>query len=255
MYAAPEKITYIGLSTGEKEKVASTRQAVGVTYDGQSFYWTEIAAGREAIVKQTPGKAKEVILTAGLETPEDISIDWLTGNIYFTDAGRSHIAVCNGNGDYCTELVSTDIMERPRGIALHPPDAMLIWTEWGADAHIGIAFMDGSQPKVLIDHVQWPNGITFDWPSRRIYWVDAKLQTIESATIQGHDRRVVLSDIAKHPYGIAVFENRIYWSDWETKSIDSCDKFTGKDHEIIVQGDRFYGEIIFPLIYIPFSKN
>lgn len=242
VYATPKRIKSIGLSTGFSDVVARTKQAIGVTFDGQSYYWTEIAEGKEAIVKQTPGRNKEILLTAGLETPEDLFVDWLTGNIYFTDASRPHIAVCNSNGYHCTELISTPIMEKPRGIVLHPPDSLLFWTEWGANAHIGVAYMDGTEPKVLIGNVAWPNGITLDWPNRRIYWVDAQSQSIESATIEGQDRRKVLEGFLSHPYGIAVFENRIYWSDWDTKSIESCEKFTGREHHVLVQGEQIYGK-------------
>lgn len=49
-----------------------------------------------------------------------------------------------------------------------------------------------------------------------------------------------MEGIVKHPYGIAVFENRIYWSDWSTKAIESCDKFTGKAHHTMVKETKNY---------------
>ena len=36
----------------------------------------------------------------------------------------------------------------------------------------------------------------------------------------------------KHPFSLAVFEDRLFWSDWEKKDITSCNKFTGKDLEV-----------------------
>jgi len=32
-----------------------------------------------------------------------------------------------------------------------------------------------------------------------------------------------------HPYGVAVFENYVYWTDWNFKSIHRADKFTGNN--------------------------
>ena len=55
---------------------------------------------------------------------------------------------------------------------------------------------------------------------------------------------MVLHDVAKHPYSIAIFETRLYWSDWSTNSIRSCDKLTGKDYRTLFQtrmADTIYG--------------
>lgn len=58
-------------------------------------------------------------MTAGLGAPEDLAIDWITGNIYFTDSEMQHIGVCSNDGHLCTVLVSVDI-DKPRGIVLNP---------------------------------------------------------------------------------------------------------------------------------------
>lgn len=50
-------------------------------------------------------------------TPEDLAVDWLTGNIYFTDVEYKHIGVCTSDGSHCTSLVNVDI-QKPRGIVL-----------------------------------------------------------------------------------------------------------------------------------------
>lgn len=245
LYTTPKQIKSIHLRAREIEEVRRTKQAVGVAYDGEHYYWTDVTDGKEAIIKSNPDLiGKEIVITAGLETPEDLAVDWLTGNIYFTDANLTHIAVCSANGYSCTQLVSSEVMDKPRSIALHPTEALMFWTDWGKTPHIGVAFMDGSRAKVLVDNMKWPNGISLDWPNGRLYWVDAKAQTIESVTIDGKDRRVVLSDMVKHPYGVAVFEDKLYWSDWDTTSIESCNKFTGKNCEPLVQGELIYGEFL-----------
>lgn len=50
-------------------------------------------------------------------TPEDLAIDWITSNIYFTDAELQHIGVCTNNGIHCTVLVSEGV-HKPRSIVL-----------------------------------------------------------------------------------------------------------------------------------------
>lgn len=60
-----------------------------------------------------------MVLSAGLGTPEDLAVDWVTNNIYFTDAEFHHIGVCTNDGVHCTILVNKDI-HKPRGIVLDP---------------------------------------------------------------------------------------------------------------------------------------
>lgn len=243
VYNTRKQIISSYLGSGLKTIVAKTRQAIGVSYDGDHFYWTDISDEKESILKYSmKTKQKEVLVANGLELPEDIAVDWLTGNIYFTDAILKHIAVCSSNGSFCTILVQTSKMQQPRAIAVYPPEGLLFWSDWGFLAHIGVAFMDGSDEKILVDQVTWPNGLAVDWPSRRLYWVDAWDRTIESVKINGEDRRVILTEQVNHPYSIAVLGSRLYWSEWETESIRSCDKFSGKKLELMASGQRFYGE-------------
>lgn len=154
-YTTPKKIRSIHLNAHLVLDIQKTKQAIGVSYDGRSIYWTDISSGKEAIVKMTPGaNKKEMILTAGLETPEDLAVDWLTGNIYLTDANLSRIGVCTNSGYSCTQLLATEAMDRPRAIVLHPTESLMFWTDWGKKPHIGVAYMDGSDARILVDGLQ-----------------------------------------------------------------------------------------------------
>lgn len=52
--------------------------------------------------------------------------------------------------------------------------------------------MDGSNRRsVVMESVQWPNGLCIDYPANRIYWADAKHHIIESAKLDGSERRKV----------------------------------------------------------------
>ncbi|XP_014221207.1 vitellogenin receptor-like isoform X1 [Trichogramma pretiosum] len=219
------------------------QHVVGVSLDSNYVYWSDIQLGDEAIFRSLEdGTKREVIVTAGLGCPEDIAVDWVTGNIYFTDSMYKHIGVCSKGGAFCTVIVKENT-EKPRGIALLPSEGKVFWSDWGEKPHISLAYMDGSNRTAFIsDKIGWPNGLTIDYPNKRLYWVDAKLKVIESIQLDGKDRRTVLHDVAKHPYSIAIFENRLYWSDWNTNSIHSCDKFSGKDYKTLFQkNETVYG--------------
>ncbi|XP_066143370.1 vitellogenin receptor [Euwallacea fornicatus] len=224
------------------------KQVVGISSDGHYIYWSDVYSQHETIVRALEdGSNKEAIVTSGLSQPEDLEVDWLTKNIYFTDAQMQHIGVCSNDGSHCTVLVNKDI-RKPRAIALNVVDGIMYWTDWAEPAEIASAYMDGSNAKPFLrENVHWPNGLTLDYPNSRLYWTDAKKLTLESIHLDGTSRRVILQGTVKHPFAIAVFEDKLYWSDWGTHSIDSCNKFTGKGHHTIIKesNEFIYGISIY----------
>nr|XP_012143749.1 PREDICTED: vitellogenin receptor [Megachile rotundata] len=233
------------------------QHAVAVSVDADHVYWSDIQDGVEAITKsQEDGTHREVIVTTGLKSPDDIAVDWVTGNIYFTDSGYMHIGVCSNDGNYCTILIR-DRKEKPRGLALLPSNGIMYWSEWGAKSRILMSGMDGKNSSALIvDSLEWPNSLSIDYASNRLYWVDSKLKIIESVGLDGSDRRIVLRGIAKRPFSLAVFEDKLYWSDWMSNTIQSCDKYTGKDWNILVDtNSTIYGIHIYHSVLKPKMHN
>lgn len=216
-------------------------QMVGVGYDGKMIYYSDMSKHVEKIMRVRPdGKKKELVLSAGLLLPEDIAIDYYTGNLYFTDFGHMHIGVCSNDGFYCMVLISQEL-QQPRGIVLFPQRGQLYWSDWGKKPYIGLANMDGTASRQLVENIGYPSGLTLDWPNERLYWIDEKRKTIESIRLDGTDRRQVLKNLKMSPYGIAVFGNRVYWSDRAAKSIQYCDKFTGKHRQNLIVNRDVYG--------------
>ncbi|KAK9497166.1 hypothetical protein O3M35_004534 [Rhynocoris fuscipes] len=207
---------------------------VGVGYDGKHIYWTTIADGYESLMRADI-LATEIdkLFTSGLGGAEDIAVDHVTSNIYFTDSVFKHIAVCDQYGHMCVALYKK--CDRPRAIVLHQSKGIMMWTDWGKSAAIMQSGMDGSDVKYLITKdIVWPNGLALDQITERLYWADANLQTIETVKLDGTDRRKIISSTIM-PFGLDVFEDKIYWSDWLKKGIMACNKFTGKNCEQVIK--------------------
>ncbi|XP_012532761.2 vitellogenin receptor [Monomorium pharaonis] len=211
--------------------------AVGVAVNGDYIYWSDIEQGNEVIVRNSLETKHEIIVTTGLSKISGIAVDWITENIYFTDEGFRRIGVCTNNSTYCTVLIKET--DKPTGIALLPTNGKMYWSDWGSFPHIAVAGMDGKNNQVFVsEKLGWPKSVTIDYPNERLYWVDAKSKIIESIHLDGTDRRLVLHDIIQQPFSLAVFENKLYWSDWESNMIHSCNKFTGKDWHILTRSDN-----------------
>jgi len=94
--------------------------------------------------------------------------------------------------------------------------------------------MDGSRTQTLItENLGWPNALTISYETKEIWWADAKEDYIAVADLNGKNRKVVHSRSSNptanihHIFSLTVFENWIYWSDWETKTVEKCDKYSG----------------------------
>lgn len=106
---------------------------------------------------------------------------------------------------------------------------------WEADApRIERASMSGDYRSIVFKVGQmgegaWPNGLTLDYTKNRIYWVDARLDSIHTIKYDGSDFRTILSDheALSHPFAISVFESNLYWTDWRSNSVMRANKFTG----------------------------
>jgi len=67
----------------------------------------------------------------------------------------------------------------------------MYWTDWGRAAKIERSGMDGSERQVLVcDDVVWPNSVTVDYESEKLFWTDAGLQHIETSRLDGTGRTV-----------------------------------------------------------------
>ena len=111
----------------------------------------------------------------------------------------------------------------------------MYWTDWGANPRIEQAEMDGSARRTIITgNLGWPNGLTIDQATNRLFWADAKLDKIEVSDLSGRNRqRLTSSSTNIHPYGLAVHQNMLYWTDWNTKSISRFNLSDGTKEEIV----------------------
>lgn len=82
---------------------------------------------------------------------------------------------------------------------------------------------------------EWPNGITLDYAMKRIYWIDARSDSIHTTTYDGRDHHLVIRDTEtlSHPFSISVFENHVYWTDWRTNSMIRANKWNGTDISVL----------------------
>uniref|UniRef100_A0A1I7Z610 Very low-density lipoprotein receptor n=1 Tax=Steinernema glaseri TaxID=37863 RepID=A0A1I7Z610_9BILA len=223
--------------------------AMDFWHKAKALIWSDVAKEKIMIChmgqKSTLNNIKEcddenVDLITDVMTPDGLAVDWVHGLLFWTDTGHNQINVMNLTDRHRRTIVDTGLDE-PRAIAVDPSNGVIFWTDWGT-SKIERAGMDGQNRVTIVsgDDVKWPNGLTLDIVSKRIYWADAKLKMISSSDYSGNNIRVVLRDHRnlKHPFSLTVFEERLYWTDWEHDGVLTANKFNGKDISTIMSGVR-----------------
>ena len=112
-------------------------------------------------------------------------------NIYFFPRQVSRL-----DGSHRLILINTWV-DSPRAIVVYPQKGYLFWTDWSSqNPKIERASLSGEDRVVLVNKtimddvlskksIGWPNGLTIDYPTDTIYWIDAKEDIIVKMGING----------------------------------------------------------------------
>lgn len=93
------------------------------------------------------GNERKSVINEELTISDGLAIDWIYNHIYWTDARKNTIELADFEGNMKKTLI-TDHIQEPRAIALNPLEGWMFWTDWGDDARIEKAGMDGSHRSV-----------------------------------------------------------------------------------------------------------
>ncbi|KTG44453.1 hypothetical protein cypCar_00031434, partial [Cyprinus carpio] len=204
------------------------------------LYWIDVS--RRVLERMFfNGTGREVVVN-GILHGEGLAVDWVGRKLYWVDSFLDCMKVSELDGrfvrklaEHCVDANNTYCFENPRAIVLHPKFGYVYWTDWGDKAFIGRVGMDGNNKSAIITtKIEWPNGLTIDYTNDKLYWSDAHLNYIEFSDLDGNHRHTVYDGVLPHPFAITVFEESVYWTDWNTRTVEKGNKYNGSGREALV---------------------
>jgi len=209
--------------------------AIDFDYKDQKMYFCDVTA--KTIFRSDYGSdgdnkvTKEPVIKHDSHGLEGLAIDWVGRKLYWLDRHSKNLDVSELDGTNRKTLKSGVV--DPRAVVVHPGIGYLYFSSWHLQAYIAKMGMDGSNfTRILTweQDIAWPNALTIDYFTDRIYWADAHLDYIAFTDLEGHNRHIVLSGAkVPHVFALSVFDDYVYWTDWNLKAIMRANKFNGKD--------------------------
>uniref|UniRef100_A0A914XXG2 EGF-like domain-containing protein n=1 Tax=Panagrolaimus superbus TaxID=310955 RepID=A0A914XXG2_9BILA len=180
---------------------------------------------------------------------ENIAIDWIHKNVYTvtyhapTKDGKISIAKLSDPSNSVV-LVHTNL-GKVTSIAISIHERRLYWSVQEPFAVIESAHLDGTFRSTLIStDIYEPQSIVVDDFNRRIYWIDIQKGSIESARLDGSDRRMIRKygykngKLLDRPTSFDIFDDYFYILGQPGGSVWRTHKFGIDKNDTIVRKVR-----------------
>uniref|UniRef100_A0A914EMH1 EGF-like domain-containing protein n=1 Tax=Acrobeloides nanus TaxID=290746 RepID=A0A914EMH1_9BILA len=165
-----------------------------------------------------------------------LAVDWIHGLLFWADFELNNLRKINVM-DLNTKQrkVLFKNLVRPEFIAVDPSKGLIFWSDRG---RIERASMDGND-RMTIANSSSSFRIALDIFNERVYLIYSK--TIASVDYNGNDwRTILLSDThIKQPMSLAMFEEKLYWADFDQHGVFVMNKFNGTEIRKLISGVRY----------------
>ncbi|XP_077441221.1 low-density lipoprotein receptor-like isoform X1 [Vanacampus margaritifer] len=182
------------------------------------------------------GEAQDATFVLKVPRPvSGLTLDWIHHLLYWTTLESDSIHVSWLDGSQQRRLITG--LDKPCALTVDPLQGLLFWAEHGSQPKIVRASLDGQDTMTVVTSLLLhPVALTLDMPRRLLYWLDSGMRSISRVTVDGRHRKTVVESngYLDQPFGLAVFEGFVYWSDQDTHTICRANKHSGSDFQPLV---------------------
>merc|ERR1719370_2519080 len=154
---------------------------------------------------------------------EDIALDPVNRMLYLTSKTEGSLMQVEAKEGAQLEVFLTRKASRPTGITIDPCSRRIFWTDSSRNSPAIFSCPPASPncTQIISSNLAKPRALAVDPIGRRLFWSDTYRGTftISSSWLDGTGREVVVEGRGQEPFGLAVHEHHIYWTDWTTYSV------------------------------------
>ena len=124
----------------------------------------------------------------------------------------------------------------------------MFWTDWGFNTKLTKASLSGNGTVAIVTtFLSYPNGIELDKGNKRIFWVDAGTDRVESVDYNGKKRMQLFQLKGLHPFGVTLIPPFLFFTDWHThQEVHALDATNGKViRSYSINGERPMGIVAY----------
>jgi hypothetical protein len=212
-----------------------------VTFDVKRKFLYVMSASDQIVQIEMGESRRENVLITAEKTGNfrDMAVDWVSGNVFWTsnvdDEGQIQVVTSDSRHKAYVYRQLPELL----ALTTDPRSGRLYWSTEQTPHMIQYGPMSGAgsvQTLVSTDLVQ-PSQLTIDFVTNRLYWTDLQLGNVESIALDGTDRKVLYSLSSAAPYGLALFEDHIFWTDLATRELVWAYKHNGTEER---RAETFY---------------
>ncbi|XP_015791773.1 low-density lipoprotein receptor-related protein 2 [Tetranychus urticae] len=234
-----------------------TVKGIDMDSSERSVYFVEICDGAGHVHAKSVafnGDERDIVMD-GLKAPLDVAVDSVANNIYIADNGLKQIIVCQKQGNPCAVLIRNGI-EKILSIVLYHEKGLMFWSDWGREANIYQAFMDGSSVEMLIKNdTIHATGLTIDRVQDRLYWADFKVNRIEYWDFQTSKRVSLYHAHNLGPERLGIFEDQVYFTSNRGRTIDFINKIAATNRTRLLSSQKISAFRLFHPVLSPKRDN
>ena len=225
-----EGLRLISLDTPDRVDVSiplrGTSEPLAIDFDSTDgfIYWAIKKVIRKGKLNDLHVHRDPIV--KGIVYSEGIAVDWIAKNVYWIDAKSRTIGVARTDASYSKVLIF-DLKPGAKALTIHPWRGYIFWTYCGVYSQIERASLDGSTREVIVESsLSMPKSLTIDIENNQLYWYDLYFELIESASLDGRHRKMLVKVPAAR--GLALLGNWIYWTQIDTLTNETVLKRANK---------------------------